>query len=179
MGRPNALKLALLVSSIAAGQQAPLPVMPAYVQTESTGVVGILGSQAARLNVLNLAGAAAPAGTAASCAAHVAFVDDQGTVLKSADVTVDPGKAVGMDYTPPAGSRQQFRVTIGITRPVTVAPAAGSGIAMPIFFCSLVPTLEILDAPGSKTNFVISDFHFVTPGLPIMGGVATGAPPMR
>src|SRR5579864_2660303 len=106
MRRSNASIFTLILSltAIAAAQQTPVPTT--YVQTQSTGMIGIIGTQAARLSAVNLA-AAGVAGSAASCAAHIAFLDDQGGVLKSADITVEPGKSAYVDFTPsPAGRLQ-------------------------------------------------------------------------
>ena len=171
---------ALLFSSIlgiagmAAAQTVSSPTT--YTQTQSTGIVGIMGSQVAQLNLLNLS-PTPTIGTAASCAVHVVFLDDGNNTLKTADVSPEPGKSTSVIY-PGTGNRQPLRVTISIAHPILMAPTAGSGIAMPVYFCSLVPTLEILDSPNGKTDFVVSDFHYVIAPIPL--GVATGGPmPMR
>ncbi|HLK48990.1 MAG TPA: hypothetical protein VKT49_12695 [Bryobacteraceae bacterium] len=171
------LGLIVVFAGIAFAQQtAPVPI---YSQTQSTGTVGILATQVAHLNVVNLSSATV-AGSAATCAAHIEFLNEQGGVLKPFDITVDPGKSVSVEYTSPsAAGRQQFRVTIAIPRPAMMTPAPGSTILMPIFYCSLVPTLEILDGPGGKTDFLVTDFHYVASPIPILSGLPIGTSPMR
>ena len=165
-----------VIAGMAAAQTVSTPTT--YTQTQSTGIVGLLTGQTAHLNLLNLSPTPAT-GSAASCAVHVAFLDDQGAEKYSTDVTVDPGKSKSVDYTA-SENRQPIRVTIGISHPILMAPTAGSGVAIPFYFCSLVPTLEILDSLNGKTDFVVSDFRYVMAPIPL--GVATGAPtpmPMR
>jgi len=67
--------------------------LPAVVET--TGVVGLAEAQTARLNLLN-PGVLPPA-LGIICTANVAFVNAAGTVVKSATVTVDPGKSGGVN----------------------------------------------------------------------------------
>lgn len=166
----------LYASGMAAAQVAPLPI--SYTQVQSSGMVGITGSQTARLNVLNLS-TTSPAGVTASCSAQITFLDDQGTVLKTATVTPGPGKSMLVDYPSTASVRQQIRVTIGVAYPNVTAPAAGSGIAMPIYFCSLLPTLEVFNNSTLQTTLVVSDFHSVYAYPMPLIGVATGTPPVR
>lgn len=164
------------IAGMAAAQTVSSPTT--YTQTQSTGIVGLMTGQTAHLNLLNLSPTPAT-GSAVSCAVHVAFLDDKGAEKYSTDVTVDPGKSTSVDYTASV-NRQPIRVTIGVSRPILMAPTAGSGIAMPVYFCSLVPTLEILEGLGGKTDFVVSDFHYVIAPIPL--GVVTGVPspmPMR
>jgi hypothetical protein len=178
MRRHNAriLTLLLLVAGIAAAQQAPIPTT--YTQVQSSGIVGITGVQTARLNLLNLSSNILN-GATTSCTAQVTFLDDAGATLKTATVTVDPGKSMPVDYPSTASARQQIRVTIGISHPSGTAPTAGMPVALPIFYCSLVPTLEIFDNSTLKTTFYVSDFHYVLAyPMPLMG-ISTGAPPMR
>ena len=148
-----------------------------YTQVQSSGIVGITGGQTARLNVLNL-GTTPQAGVTASCSALVTFMDDQGTVLKTGTVTPDPGKSMLVDYPSTATIRQQIRVTIGIAHPAVMVPAPGA-VLLPIFYCSLVPTLEIFDNSNSQTVLLVSDFHSVFAYPVPLTGVSTGATPMR
>jgi hypothetical protein len=180
MRRHNAriLTLLLLVAGVAAAQQAPIPATATFTQTQSSGMVGITGVQTARLNLLNLSSNLLN-GTTTSCTAQVTFLDDSGATLKTATVTVEPGKSMPVDYPSTTSARQQIRVTIGISHPSVTAPTAGMPVALPIFYCSLVPTLEIFDNSTLKTTFYVSDFHYVLAyPMPLMG-VSTGAPPMR
>lgn len=178
MRHPNAgiFALVLFVTGMAAAQMTSPPA--SFTQVESSGIVGITGGQTARLNVLNLSSTILN-GAGTSCTAQVTFLDDQDTTLKTASVTVDPGKSMPVDYPSTASVRQQIRVTIGISRPNVTAPMPGMPVAVPVSYCSLVPTLEIFDNSTSKTTFVVSDFHYVFAyPVPLMG-VSTGAPPMR
>ena len=170
------LALVFLVAGMGAAQQAPIPAT--FTQVQSSGIVGITGSQTARLNLLNL-GATPPAGVSASCSAQVTFLDDKDTTLTTSTVTVDPGKSTLVDYPSTASGRQQIRVTIGITHPNVTAPTPGMPVAIPIFYCSLVPALEIFDNSTSKTTVVVNDFHYVLAYPTPLMGISTGAGPVR
>ena len=167
--------LILLVAPFAAAQQSPLPTT--FVQVQSSGIVGITGGQTARLNALNLGGPVG--GVTTGCSAQVSFLDDQGKVLQTSSITVDAGKSMAVDYTSSASGRQQIRVTIGVSHPASAAPTAGSVVAIPFYFCALVPTLELMDSPASKTNFVVSDFRYVSAYPLPLAGVVTGSVPPR
>ena len=168
--------LVFLVAGMAAAQQAPIPAT--LTQVQSSGIVGITGGQTARLNLLNLSSTVLNAAST-SCTAQVTFLDDKNATLNTTTVTVDPGKSMPVDYPSTASVRQQIRVTIGITHPNVTAPTPGMPVAMPIFYCSLVPTLEIFDTGSLRTTFVVNDFHYVFAyPVPLMG-VSTGAGPMR
>ena len=179
----NATALALtaglvcLAAGIANAQQTMPGSMP-VTQIQSSGMAGITAGQTARLSALN-PGVPAPLATAARCPAHVAFMDDQGNLLKSADITVDPGKSVSVDLnrdtdTSTSAPRLQIRAVLTFTPPTPVAPATGSSFAgfVSMVTCRLVPTLEIFDNVTSKTQFVLSDFGFTYP-LALTGGVFT------
>src|ERR1700761_4337708 len=73
-----------------------LPAQTAAVNTVgTTGMAGLASGQTARMNVLNVA--TPSTATAAICTAAVSFLDDNGAVLKSATVTVAPGKSAKVD----------------------------------------------------------------------------------
>jgi uncharacterized membrane protein len=88
--------LVCLAAGIAGAQQTMPVVVPPFTQVQSSGMAGITAGQTARLSALN-PGVPAPLATAARCPAHVAFRDDQGNLLKSTDIMVDPGKSVSVD----------------------------------------------------------------------------------
>src|SRR5215469_16198313 len=67
-------------------------VAPVLPDVRTTGMVGIGDAQTAQLNVLN-PGVEAPA-LGIVCTAAVPFVDASGTVLKSATLTIAPGKSM-------------------------------------------------------------------------------------
>ncbi len=173
--------LVCLAAGIAGAQQT----MPGFVpvtQIQSSGMAGITAGQTARLSALN-PGVPAPLATAARCPAHVAFMDDQGNLLKSADITVDPGKSVSVDLnrdtdTSTSAPRLQIRAVLTFTPatppPTSGMPGSGTGLTgfVSIVTCRLIPTLEIFDNVTSKTQFVLSDFGFTYP-LALAGGVVT------
>jgi len=153
--------LVFLAAGIARAQQ-PLPVVVPLAQVQSSGMAGIAAGQTARLNALN-PGVPAPLATAASCPAHVAFMDDQGNVLKSADIKVDPGKSVTVDLNrdtdaPTSAPRLPIRAVLTFTPPTPAASSGFGGFLSVIATCHLVPTLEIFDNATSKTQFVLTDF---------------------
>ena len=175
--RPTTRIFTLIFSvvGIAAAQQAPISTT--FTQVQSSGIVGITAGQTARLNALNLGSALA--GITTGCSAQISFLDDQGKVLQSSNITVDAGKSAAVDYTSSASGRQQIRVTLGISHPLQTAPTAGSAVTIPFYFCSLVPTLELMDSPASKTNLVVSDFRYVAAYPMPLAGVMTGSVPPR
>ena len=61
--------------------------------------------------------------------------------------------------------------------PPPVMGTTSSIVTLPFYFCSLVPTLEIIDTGSQKTSFVVSDFHYVSYALPV--GIGLGAPTVR
>ena len=65
--------------------------IPVNQTTATSGMIGLAQGQTAQLNLLN-PGVLPPA-TGVVCPAMVSFVNDQGTVLKSATITVLPGKS--------------------------------------------------------------------------------------
>src|SRR5580704_9059021 len=91
-------------------------VAPGSQTVQTTGMVGIADAQTAQLNLLN-PGVPAPA-LGMLCTAAVAFVDASGTVLKSASLTIAPGKSQSfilrsdVDLSLVAGDRREIRATI-------------------------------------------------------------------
>ena len=128
-------------------------------------MIGITTGQTARLNALN-PGVPAPLATGARCSVQVSFVDDQGNVLKTAPITVDPGKSTPFDFVMSSAGRLEIRAVITFSQPTPVAnPSTGTAIAFPVAaLCPLVPSLEIIDT-DSKTQFASTDFHFLSYGF--------------
>lgn len=173
--------LVCLAAGIAGAQQTMPGFMP-VTQIQSSGMAGITAGQTARLSALN-PGVPAPLATGARCPVHVAFMDDQGTLLKSADIIVDPGKSASVDLnrdtdistsTPRLQIRAVLTFTPSTPPPTSVMPGSGSGFTgfVSIVACRLIPTLEIFDNASSKTQFVLSDFGFTYP-LALTSGVFT------
>ena len=125
-------------------------------EVRTTGMVGIGDAQTAQLNLLNPGVEALAVGIV--CTAMVSFVDASGTVLKSATLTIAPGKSMpfilrsDVDLNLIAGQHREIRATIstpGIPPPATpTASATSTG-------CKLIPTLEILDTVTGRTLVVL------------------------
>lgn len=131
-------------------------------------MVGVVDGQAARLNVLN-PGFAVSAATVV-CPAVLEFWDAQGTLLKSATVSVAAGKSSYLDLFGDKDLaltgivRREIRATITIP---PVAPTATSS-AVPTA-CKLIGTLEILDEFTGRTQVVLGIGHDV-PGPTVAAG---------
>lgn len=136
----------------------------------SSGMVGLAAGQTARLNAYHPA-PPAPLATGAVCNAQVSFIDDQGTVLKTAPISVIPGKSVAVDLNPATdltapASRIQIRAAITFPPPAS-NPMSGT-MFMPIMGCSLVPTLEIFDDATLKTQVLVATFQGSGLGISIL-----------
>ena len=148
-------------------------------QTQTSGMVGIAAGQSARLNALN-PGLPAPLGTAARCPAVLSLVDDQGTVLKTASVTVDPGKSISLDLNrdrdiASAAGRVEIRAVVSMP-PVTAPSPTAPPILPPVLsYCTLIPTLEIIDNDTMRTHVVLTDSRFVGLLIPVADGSQNAA----
>jgi hypothetical protein len=124
-------------------------------------MIGVTEGQIARLNALN-PGVAAPA-VGVVCSASLKFWDGQGTLLKSATVSVLPGKSGYLDLFGDkdlaliGDDRREIRATITIP---PVVPPPTSTIPQPAP-CTLIGTLEIIDAPTGKTEEVLGVGHVI------------------
>jgi hypothetical protein len=122
----------------------------------TSGMVGIGDAQTAQLTLLN-PGMEAPA-LGIICTAMVSFVDASGRVLKSATLTIAPGKSIpfvlrsDVDLNLIAGQRREIRATI--STPGVPPPATPTAAATPTG-CKLIPTLEILDTVTGRTLVVL------------------------
>jgi len=129
---------------------------------QTTAMAGIAEGQTARLNLLN-PGVQPPA-VGVICTATVEFLDAGGTVLKTASVTVAPGKSLGVDLHSDTdlslmvGDRREIRGTIAI--PAAPPTTTGSGTAIPTPACRLIPTLEIFDSFTGRTQAILG--HIVS-----------------
>jgi hypothetical protein len=134
-------------------------------------MVGVADAQTAQLNLLN-PGVLPPA-LGIICSASVAFLNANGTVLKSTVVTVPPGKSMPFDLRSDtdlklvAGDRVEIRATISMpafppppTAVTTPSPTPTTGVA-----CKLIPTLEILDTSSGRTLVTLG--HVVTVSGPV------------
>ena len=146
------MKSLMFIFAAAAGAQV-LPVPFGGLSIQTFGMVGIAEGQTARLNVLS-PGVQAPAATGILCSALLTFLDDQGSTLKSATVTVAPGKSALLDLDADTDlklmmdQRKQIRATIQI--PPALPPAGTQPV-----FCNLFPTLEIFDRVTGKTQIIV------------------------
>jgi hypothetical protein len=126
------------------------------------GMVGLAEGQTAQLNLLN-PGVAAPA-VGVICSAVVAFLDGNGTVLKTGSVSVAPGKSAAFDLRADADlalsvdQRRDIRATIMIPGPVPVASSAAPAPA-----CKLFPTLEIFDTVSGRTLVTLGHTEAISP----------------
>jgi len=101
------------------------------------------------------------------CTAELTFLDGQGTVLKSATVSVMPGKESYLDVVAvndlalAVDQRKQIRATVTIP-PVVVPPPTTTPTSTPISAaCTLIGTLEIFDTASGKTQVVLGGTHLV------------------
>jgi hypothetical protein len=153
-------KFAFLTCALALGLVAQTVPVSQFIQT--TGMVGIADAQTAQLNLLN-PGVQAPA-LGMVCTASVSFVDATGTVLKSASLTITPGKSMSFtlrsdtDLNLVAGDRREIRAVISV--PSFVPPPTATGTTPVNPACKLVPTLEMLDTVSGRTLVVLG--HVVT-----------------
>jgi hypothetical protein len=147
---------ARLMCVLALGAMALLAQVTPTNTLQTTAMVGIAEGQTARLNLLN-PGVQAPA-VGVICTAAVEYLDDSGAVLKTASVTVTPGKSVGVDLQSDTdlslatGARREIRAAIAIpTIPPPTTTTGGSAVPT----CKLIPTLEIFDSVSGRTEAVL------------------------
>jgi hypothetical protein len=140
----------------------PAQTVAAATNVRTTGMVGLADSQTARLNLLN-PGALAAA-SEVTCTAKVSFVDGQGNVLKSATLTIAPGKSAALDLRSDtdlsliAGDRREIRAVISSS---SIVPPPTAVTAAPVTpACATVPTLEIFDTVSGRTLLTLG--HTVT-----------------
>jgi hypothetical protein len=132
--------------------------IPITQTVQTFGMVGLAEGQTAELNVLN-PGVQPPA-LGVICSATLSFLNDQGEVLKTTTVTVEPGKSAAfylygdVDLKLAINDRREIRAVIKI--PAIFPPTASATPVPPIpAACSLFPTLEIFDALSRKTQVVM------------------------
>jgi hypothetical protein len=110
----NLVHLACVLTLTAAALSAQVTTVVPVVKT--TGMIGVGDGQTAQLNLLN-PGVLPPA-IGMICTAAVSFVGADGTVIKSATLTVAPGKSMSfilrsdVDLKLLAGDRREIRATI-------------------------------------------------------------------
>jgi hypothetical protein len=158
----NSVRLicALALSAVALSAQA----IPIPTTVETTGMVGLADAQTAQLNLLN-PGVLAP-GIGVICTANAAFLDANGNVLKSATISVPPGKSMPLtlrsdtDLKLVAGDRVEIRATISF--PPFVPPPTAVSTTAATTPCKLIPTLEILDTPTGRTLVTLGHVTTIT-----------------
>jgi hypothetical protein len=129
--------------------------------TRIIGVIGIGSGQTARLNVLN-PGVGAPL-LGVRCEATFNFLTDQGELLKSGTATIDPGKTASLELTTEAFNGRVQLYGLVLTPPIGQEPNVG--------YCTLIPTIEIIDNATGNTVTVLSGSS-VRP--PVPGGSTPG-----
>jgi hypothetical protein len=156
---------------MAVGLSAQTATTPPAQETLTSGIVGIAEGQTARLNALN-AGVVPPAATGASCSGLLAFVADDGTILKTKTVSVAAGASGEivldsvLDLALAVNARRDIRATITIP-PVPPPTAASTTSVTPV--CKLIGTLEIYNTLNGHTQVTLGTVHLVpssvvTPG---------------
>ena len=146
----------------APGQFASAQPASAFQQTYTTGMVGFTTNQTARLNVLNLNGAPATSTPATfNCTVELRFFDAQNNLLTQSVVpNFAPGTAASFDL-PRASVTSQTTPRAEIRGVVAINPAPTPVASpAPVGFCTVMATLEIIDATGS-TVALTSDTRFV------------------
>jgi hypothetical protein len=145
--------------------------IPVTQTIQTFGMVGLAEGQTAELNVLN-PGVPPPA-LGVICSAALSFLNDQGDVLKTTTVSVEPGKSAAfylysdVDLKLASDDRREIRATIKTT---PVFPPNAS--ATPLMgACTLFPTLEIFDTLSRRTQIVMGKTETVpsplaTPATP-------------
>jgi hypothetical protein len=123
--------------------------IPISTTVKTTGMVGIADAQTAQLNLLN-PGVLAPA-LGAICTAAVSFVDSTGTVLKSATLTVPPGKSMSFSLKSDADLSLAAGARIGIRAMIAIPPTATASAPA----CKVIPTLEMIDNATGRTLVVL------------------------
>jgi hypothetical protein len=139
----------LTLSALAVSAQTAA-VIPTVV---TTGMIGLAQGQTAQLNLLN-PGVLAPA-VGVICTAAVSYLDATGATLKTATVSVAPGKSGSVDLSGDtdlniaAGARREIRAQIAI--PFVLPPTATGSTPIMAAACKLIPTLEIFDSVTGRT----------------------------
>jgi hypothetical protein len=117
------------------------------ISTATTGMIAVAEGQEARLNVLN-PGVLPPAATGLICAAQVSFLSDDGKVIKTSTLTINPGSAGGLvvdgdiELKLVGAERREVRATISSA-------------------CKLIGTVEVFDRFTGRTQAVLGGFHAV------------------
>jgi hypothetical protein len=150
----------ICVFTLAASGLMAQTVTPPAQAVGTTGMVGIAAGQYAQFNVLNPA--VLPPATGAVCNALLTFLGDDGGVLKTKTVSVAPGHSAYIDIFSDVdlglavGTRKEIRATF--TTPPVVPVTAATPAAGP---CTLIGTLELINALTGETQFVLGGIHAV------------------
>lgn len=136
---------------------------PPLQVTRTTGIVGIAEGQIAQLNALN-PGVAAPAATGVICSGLLAFLGEDGKVLKSTTVSVAPGTSQPIvldsikDLALSVNERKEIRATITIP---PFPPPSGSTASPVTPVCKLIGTLEVFNGLDGHTQVTLGTAHEV------------------
>jgi hypothetical protein len=136
--------------------------IPATV-TRTTGLVGLAEGQTAQLNALN------PYDGGSSCTGVIAFIADDGIVLKSKSVTVASGTGMHLtldsvaDLALAAGARRDIRgtITIAAAAPTSTAGSPATTTTTPpvMAACRLIGTLEIYNTDNGHSQVTLATDH--------------------
>ena len=151
--------IAVFSAGVAMAQVPDLPL------TRVIGVVGIGSGQTAHLNVFN-PGTGAPL-LGVRCQSTFTFVNDQGTELTTGTATIDPGKTAWPDLTCEAFNGRVLYAVV-LTPPIGQAPNVG--------YCTLVPTIEIIDNATGNTIAVLTE-STLRPPVPSEAATPTAKTP--
>jgi len=155
----------------ASGLMAQTVSVPPPIQAVgTTGMVGIVQEQFAHFNVLNPGAVLSvlPPTPAVACIALLTFLGDDGTVLKTKIVSVNPGQSAYIDLFADAdlglavGQRREIRATF--TTPPAIPVASSTPVAAP---CKLIATLEVVDVLTGNTHVVLGGIHAVPGSAPL------------
>src|SRR5580704_15989646 len=143
MFRSTSLTCALIFSACAIFAQTT-PV----ITVQTTPIIGIAAGQTARLDLLNPG--VLPAATGITCTASVSFIQGNGSVVKTATVTIPPGMNEYVDLRSDtdldlvaAGDRHEIRATVSM--PAVTPVSTGTTTITPAPACKLIGTLEIFN----------------------------------
>jgi hypothetical protein len=122
--------------------------------TRITPIVGIGPNQTVRLNVLN-PGTGAPL-LGVRCSAILNLMSDQGGNLKTGSFTIDPGKGVFIEFTPDSKAGRVEVYALVSTLPI--------GSQQPTGFCTMIPTVQVIDSATGNTVAVVTQSSIRPPG---------------
>jgi len=147
--------------------QSTSPVILAFPQLVTFGIIGIAAGQTARLNALSLP-TGGPIIAGGSCQVTMAFLDDKGDTLATHTQAVTQGQAVHFDLpttptsTTASAGPVEIRGTVSASFTVT-----GGTPTVSTFSCSVLPTMEIYNQDTGRTAAVLENSRSLATVLPL------------